>query len=102
MSIRRAAPRRAILVRRQRVGIGEMSRTGCHFEMTEPLATGHVGILAVNIDGLTHLEFFRVARSSAVPGADARYEAGVEFLPVPAETASLHDIIGQFDRSDAS
>ena len=46
MSIRRAAPRRAILVRRQRVGIGEMSRTGCHFEMTEPLATGHVGILA--------------------------------------------------------
>ncbi|PYR77187.1 MAG: hypothetical protein DMF87_16640 [Acidobacteria bacterium] len=96
-----AKPRRAILVRRQGVGIDDMSRTGCHLESKEPLGTGSVGILAVNIDGQTHIEFFRVARSSQVPDGDARYQAGVEFLPMPAETASLHDIIGQFDQSDA-
>ena len=96
-----AKPRRAILVRRQGVGIDDMSRTGCHLESNEPLGTGSVGILAVNLEGQTHIEFFRVARSGEVSGADARYEAGVEFLPMPAETASLHDIIGQFDRSDA-
>ena len=100
MSARRATPRRAILVRRQRVGIDDVSRTGCHFETTEPLAMGHVGILAVNIEGQAHVEFFRVARSGPAAGAESRYEAGVEFLPMPAETASLHDIIGQFDQSD--
>jgi hypothetical protein len=100
MAPRHAIPRRAILVRRQRVGIDDVSRTGCHFETTQPLATGHVGILAVNIEGHTHIEFFRVSRSGSVAG-DARYEAGVEFLPMPAETPSLHDIIGQFDQSDA-
>jgi hypothetical protein len=98
---RHATPRRAIIVRRQPVGIDDVSRTGCHLESTEPLATGHVGILAVNLEGQTHIEFFRVCRAGQTPGADARYEAGVEFLPMPAETASLHDIIGQFDQSDA-
>ena len=97
----RAKPRRAILVRRQGVGIDDMSRTGCHLETAAPLGTGSVGILAVNIEGQTHIEFFRVCRSGQVDGADTRYEAGVEFLPMPAETASLHDIIGQFDQSDA-
>ena len=96
----RPAPRRAILVRRQHVGIGDVSRTGCHLESTEPLTTGHVGILAVNIEGQTHVEFFRVCRASQVQGDDTHFEAGVEFLPMPAETASLHDIIGQFDRSE--
>jgi hypothetical protein len=95
-----ATPRRAILVRRQRVGIGEVSRTGCHLETADPLAAGHVGILSVNIEGQTHVEFFRVCRSGPVTGAEARYEAGVEFLPMPAENASLHDIIARFDRSD--
>lgn len=95
----RATPRRAILVRRQVVGIGDVSRTGCHLESSEPLATGHVGILAVNIEGQTHIEFFRVARSGQVRDGAVRYEAGVEFLPMPAETASLHDIIGQLDQS---
>jgi hypothetical protein len=47
------------------------------------------------------VEFFRVARAGLVAGGDTRYEAGVEFLPMPAETASLHDIIGRFDQSDA-
>jgi len=101
MAPRRETPSRAILVRRQAVGIDDVSRTGCHFETREPMATGHVGILAVNIEGQTHVEFFRVARTAASPNAAARYEAGVEFLPMPAETASLHDIIGQFDQSDA-
>jgi hypothetical protein len=98
----RGKPRRAILVRRQGVGIDDMSRTGCHLESTEPLGRGSVGILAVNIEGQTHIEFFRVCRSGQVDGAAARYEAGVEFLPMPAETASLHDIVGLFDQSDAS
>jgi hypothetical protein len=101
MSARRATPRRAILVRRQRVGIDDVSRTGCHFETSQPLATGHVGILAVNIEGQTHVEFFRVCRTGQGAGAGAEYEAGVEFLPMPAEHASLHDIIGRFDQSDA-
>jgi hypothetical protein len=96
-----ATPRRAILVHKQRVGIEDMSRMGCRFETAEPLSTGDVGILAVDIEGQAHVEFFRVSRITAVAGADGVYEAGVEFLPMPAEAASLHDIIGQFDRSDS-
>jgi hypothetical protein len=97
----RVKPRRAIIVRRQGVGIDDMSRTGCHLECSTPLGHGSVGILAVNIEGQTHIEFFRVCRTGQMDGAGARYEAGVEFLPMPAENASLHDIIGQFDQSDA-
>lgn len=95
------APWRAVLVRRQRVGIGDVSRTGCRIEGSQPLTLGAVGMLAVNIDGRIHVELFRVSRSSAVPGANCLYEAGVEFLPMPVDTASLHDVAAKFDQSNA-
>ena len=96
---RAGAPRRAVLVRRQTVGIADVSRTGCCLEGTVPLAIGMVGMLAVEIAGHSHVEMFRVSRSGVRPGADGRYEAGVEFLPLPADAPSLHDLLADFDQS---
>lgn len=93
------APRRAVLVRRQQVGIGDVSRTGCRLEGTEPLELGAVGMLAAEIGGRPHVEWFRVCRSGPLSGVAGRYEAGVEFLPMPARTASLHDVAAHFDQS---
>jgi hypothetical protein len=82
------------------VGIEEVSRSGCRLEGPQPLAIGTIGMLAVDIDGQRHVELFRVSRSRALP--DRLYEAGVEFLPIPADVASLHDVIAQLDRLDQS
>ena len=35
-------------------------------------------------------------------GADQLYEAGIEFLPMPADMPSLHDVAAQLDQSDAT
>jgi hypothetical protein len=91
------APRRAVLVRRQNVGIADVSRTGCCLEGAVPLAVGLIGMLAVDIAGHSHIEMFRVSRSGARPGAVGRYEAGVEFLPLPADAPSLHDLLAEYD-----
>jgi hypothetical protein len=96
---RASVPQRAVLVRRQRVGIGDVSRTGCRVEGAQRLATGTVGMLTVDIDGERHLEMFRVSRSAG-PGPGQVYEAGLEFLPLPAVTASLHDVAAQLDQSE--
>lgn len=95
-------PRRAVLVARQRVGVGDVSRTGCRVESSQPLAVGAVGILAVQIGGEPHFDVFRVCRSRAIPGSTSVYEVGMEFLPMPAETASLHDIAAELDQADAT
>ena len=97
---RAEVPGRAVLVRRQQVGIADVSRTGCCLEGTMPLAIGMVGMLAVEIAGHFHIEMFRVSRSRLRPDGDGRYEAGVEFLPLPAEAPSLHDLLSQFDQHD--
>jgi hypothetical protein len=96
------APRRAVLVQRQRVGIGDVSRTGCRVGGAQRLAIGAIGMLAVDIHGRRHVELFRVSRSTALPGSDRLYEAGVEFLPMPGPLDSLHDVAAQLDQSDAS
>ena len=96
------SPGRAVLVRRRPVGIADMSRAGCRFEASEPLEVGAVGMLAVEIAGRSHVEMFRVSRSRALPGDDHRYEAGVEFLPIPADAASLHDIAAQLEQNNRS
>ena len=90
-------PRTAVLVSRQRVDLGEVSRKGCRFRGEEPLDVGQVGMLTVNIDGQPHVELFRVSRSSGVPDRDLRYEAAVEFLPMPAGTPTLHDLAAELD-----
>jgi hypothetical protein len=82
------------------VSIGEVSRSGCRLEGAHPLAIGAIGMLTVDIDGRRHLDLFRVSRSRELQGADRPYETGVEFLPIPAEMASLHDLIAQLDRLD--
>jgi hypothetical protein len=38
-----------------------------------------------------------VARSRAVPGQDQQFQAGVEFLPMPAETSSLAEVVAELD-----
>jgi hypothetical protein len=90
-------PRTAVLVRRQRIEVGDVSRKGCRLEGPEPLAIGAVGMLSVNIDGLQHVELFRVSRGGPLPGGDHLFEAGVEFLPMPAGTPSLHDVAAVLD-----
>ena len=96
------APRTAVLVRRQRVDLGDVSRKGCRFKGEEPLDVGQVGMLAVTIEGQVHVELFRASRASALPGRDLRYEAAVEFLPMPAGTPSLHDLAAQLDAQHSS
>lgn len=86
-------PRRGVLVRRQDVGIADVSRTGCRLEGTVPLTVGMVGLLAVEIGGDPHIEMFRVSRTSQRSGTGGRYEAGVEFLPLPTNALALHDLL---------
>jgi hypothetical protein len=95
-------PRTAVLVRRQRVNLDDVSRKGCRFKGAEPLDVGHVGMLAVTIAGHVHVELFRVARSSSLPDSEWLYETGIEFLPMPAGTPSLHDLAAQLDHSHSS
>lgn len=91
--------RRAVLMQLQRVDIGEVSRTGCRLDGSRPLDIGSVGMLAAEIDGQVHLEYFRVSRTATHTDGETRYEAGVEFLPVPADTPSLHDLAAYFEES---
>jgi hypothetical protein len=96
-------PCRAVLVQRQDAKIDDMSRTGCRVETGASLAIGTIGLLTVEIEGRRHVELFRVCRSLArIEDGRQQFEAGVEFLPIPADTASLHDVAAQLDRSDAS
>ena len=90
-------PKRAIVERRQPVEIKDVSRSGCCLESSQPLPPGAFGVLVVEIEGEPHAEVFRVARSSAVPGQESQYQAGVEFLPMPAETPSLVEVVAELD-----
>jgi hypothetical protein len=97
-----AAPRTAVLVRRQQVDIEDMSRKGCRFDSREARAVGEIGMLTASIDGQMHVELYRVTRSVAAPGTHDRFETGVEFLPMPAGTPSLHDLAARLDDSHSS
>ena len=90
-------PKRATLVRCQSVGIAELSRNGCRLEAREPFVIGDVGILVVDVHGERHLEIFRVARIASIAGSDHVCIAGLEFLPLPADAASLQDLVVQFE-----
>ena len=98
----RDAPRTAVLASRQRVDIDDVSRTGCRLTGTEWMEVGTVGVLTVSIDGVIHVELFRVARSCPRPGGAGLCQSGVEFLPMPGETRSLHDLAAQLDDSHAN
>lgn len=100
LSERMDAPKRAVLVARRVVDIGDVSRTGCRFEADKPLPVGSVGMLSVTISGEVHLEMFRVSRADPLPKQNQLYEIGVEFLPLPAERASLQDVVVQLERTD--
>ena len=89
-------PRRAILERKQPVDIKDVSRSGCSLESPQPLPVGAVGVLAVDIEGRTHAEVFRVSRAGAA-GPGNQYEAGVEFLPMPADAPSLVEVVAELD-----
>jgi len=89
-------------MRRQHVDICDVSRTGCRVENSQRLAVGTIVMLTVDIDGRRLVELFRVSRSGGLPGADQPHETGLEFLPMPADMVSLHDIVAQLDQSDAT
>ena len=101
LSSRVHGPKRAVLVTRSAVDIGDVSRTGCRFKTADPLSVGSVGMLAVTISGEQHIEMFRVSRTNPLPKDDRLYEIGVEFLPLPAEHASLQDVVVQLESLDS-
>ena len=101
LSSRVQGPKRAVLVTRSAVDIGDVSRSGCRFETSDPLPVGSVGMLSVTISGEQHLEMFRVSRAKPMPKHDRLYEIGVEFLPLPAEHASLQDVVVQLESLDS-
>ena len=92
-------PKTAILMRRRRVDVGDVSRKGCRFASREPFDIGEVGMMTVTIDGRVHVEMFRVSRTAPVPGSTCLFEAGVEFLPLPGHVPTLHDIGADLDES---
>lgn len=92
-------PHTAVLVRRRVVDLASVSRRGCSFRGADPLGVGEVGLLSVSVGGQVHVQLFRVARTAPVPDDEQLYEAGVEFLPTPASTPSLHDLAAQLDQS---
>jgi hypothetical protein len=100
-SLRVQGPKRAVLVARSAVDIGDVSRSGCRFEAAELLPVGSVGMLSVTISGERHLEMFRVSRANPLPKDDQVYEIGVEFLPLPAQHASLQDVVVQLENLDS-
>ena len=101
LSSRVHGPKRAVLVTRTAVDIADVSRTGCRFESHEPLSVGSVGMLSVLISGEVHVEMFRVSRATSAPRDDHTYEIGVEFLPLPAEHASIQDVVVQLESLDS-
>lgn len=101
LSSRVHGPRRAVLVTRSAVDIGDVSRTGCRFEASEPLPVGSVGMLSVTISGEVHVEMFRVSRANPAPKDEHTFEIGVEFLPLPAEHASIQDVVVQLESIDS-
>ncbi len=101
LSSRVHGPKRAVLVARSAVDIGDVGRSGCRFETADPLPVGSVGMLSVTISGEPHLEMFRVSRTNPAPNDDRLYEIGVEFLPLPAERASLQDVVVQLESLDS-
>jgi hypothetical protein len=94
-------PRRGTLSRHQVVGIAELSRTGCRLEADEPIAIGENGVLTVDVHGEPHVEMFRVARVAFVEGGPHLFVAGLEFLPLPADAASLQDLVLRFEADTA-
>jgi PilZ domain len=94
-------PKRAVLIGRRTVDIGDVSRMGCRFNAAEPLAVGSVGMLSVTISGQIHVEMFRVSRADRLSKDERLYEIGVEFLALPAERASLQDVIVQLESLDS-
>ena len=101
LSSRVHGPKRAVLVTRSAVDIADVSRTGCRFEARGPLPVGSVGMLSVLISGEVHVEMFRVSRAKTLPKGDDTYEIGVEFLPLPAEHASIQDVVVQLESLDS-
>lgn len=101
LSSRVLGPKRAVLVARSAVDIGDVSRSGCRFATPAPLPVGSIGMLSVMISGKRHLEMFRVSRANPIRTDDLMYEIGVEFLPLPAEYASLQDVVVQLESIDS-
>jgi hypothetical protein len=90
-------PKRVIVERRQPVEIKDVSRSGCCLESGQLLPPGAFGVLVVEIEGQPHAEVFRVTRSGAAQGDGNQYQAGIEFLPMPAEIPSLAEVVAELD-----
>jgi hypothetical protein len=90
-------PRRGVVARRQCVSIAELSRNGCRLDANEPFTIGQIGMLTVDVLGARRVEMFRIARVRSVVHQSHLFEAGVEFLPLPADRASLQDVVVQFE-----
>jgi hypothetical protein len=94
--------RTAVLGRPEHVDVDDVSRSGCRLTGPTLLNVGEVGVLTVTIDGETHVELFRVSRCAEVRASRPLFHSGVEFLPMPAVTRSLHDLAARLDESHST
>ena len=86
---------------RSAVDIGDVSRSGCRFETADPLPVGSVGMLSVTISGEQHLEMFPACPNESDTDRRSPVQNRLEFLPLPAEHASLQDVVVQLESLDS-
>jgi hypothetical protein len=89
----------AVLVRRHAVVVRNISMDGCLLEMATPLAAGAVGAIEIDVDGVTCVEMFRVARLDERAPRVPAFDVAVEFLPVaPAGERSVRGFVARVER----
>lgn len=89
----------AVLVRRHAVVVRNVSMDGCLLEMALPLAAGAVGAIEIEVNGVTCVEMFRVARLDERAPRVPAFDVAVEFLPVaPAGQRSVRGFVARVER----
>jgi hypothetical protein len=85
------------------VRLWDVSAGGCLLEFREFVPVGTVGVLAADLDGRRHLEWFRICRVHDEEGRRSRCLVGAEFLTLsPARQDSLRAAIARMRGPAAS
>jgi Flp pilus assembly pilin Flp len=85
------------------VRLWDVSAGGCLLEFREFVPVGTVGVLAADLDGRRHLEWFRICRVHDEEGRRSRCLVGAEFLTLsPTRQDSLRAAIARMRGPAAS
>jgi hypothetical protein len=86
----------AALTKATSIRVWDLSAGGCLLEFREFVAVGTVGVLAIELDGQRHIEWFRICRVHADQGRRSRCLVGAEFLTLsPPRRDSLRAAIAR-------